>query len=149
MDAEDIIVQNMWDAGDSLITQLELNKDKRIRIFDNNMPSEYTDANGDAWDLPIKAMFPCNKKFKTYAPLLGMHNFFFLDVVETHKIEKVAGIVPDSGLDSIYKQYESKTERQLYGINYLGWVEHIISFDKSDSLRVEADKPDWLWKRYI
>lgn len=144
MATEDIIVQNMWDAGDSIITQLELNKNKRIRIFDNNNPRTYVDADGDTWDYPIKVLNPCTKRSTPYAPLLGMHNFFFIDTVETHSIEKVAGIIPDKGLDKVYEQYTARTKRKLYGVNYMGFIEPIIEFDKNDNLSIEADKPEWL-----
>ena len=144
MEDDVVILQDIWAAGDSLITQLEMNKDKRLRFFGNDDATSFTDADGDTWDYPIAVIFP--EGVNNFSRLEGGHRFFFIDTMETHNIEHVAGQVPEKGLDSVYKQFTGRTTRILYCINKYDSVEKIIEFDKDSNIRLEGDKPSWLHK---
>ena len=102
------LLANIWDAGDSLITQIELNKDKELELFDearNLVFSLYTN------------------RFTRY---------FFVEKVLREFIKHVAGNCGDMLIqDQTLTRY-----KVLYGVNEDGQALEITSFNEHDVIQL-------------
>lgn len=107
------LLANIWDAGDSIITQIELNKDKKLELFDkdrNLVIPLYTD------------------RFTKY---------FFVEKVLREFIKHVAGNCGDMLIqDQTLTRY-----KVLYGVNEDNQALIITSFNERDAIELRiADK---------
>lgn len=102
------LLTNIWDAGDSLITQIELNKDKELELFD------------EARNL----VFPLyTNKFTKY---------FFVEKVLRELIKHVAGNCGD-----ILIEDQTRTRyKVLYGVNEDNQALQITTFNDHDVIEL-------------
>lgn len=110
------VINNIWDAGDSLISQIQLHKNKRLEFFDKKSLDI----------IPLDT-----SKFTKY---------FFVEKANTDFVKHIAGCCCED-----MKEYVKSTtvnERVLYGISYktsgLEQVSKIITFNENDNIELRV-----------